>query len=90
MGQPPIWKASVTLAKDRAADVAAAFELAPPAPQAVLIAEDPFGPDATRLGALSGTAGRKSSEHACRMVRFPRTLLRHSGRKRGRLGGGLQ
>jgi ribosomal protein L11 methyltransferase len=37
----------VTVAKDRAADVAAVFELAPPTPQAVLIAEDPFGPDAT-------------------------------------------
>jgi len=44
---PPIWKASVSLAKERAPDVAAVFELAPPAPQAVLIAEDPFGPDAT-------------------------------------------
>ncbi len=44
---PPLWKASVTLTKDRAADIAAVFELAPPEPQAVLIAEDPFGPDAT-------------------------------------------
>ena len=46
-GTPPLWKASVTLAKDRSADIAAVFELVPPAPQAVLIAEDPFGPDAT-------------------------------------------
>ena len=44
---PPLWKASVTVGKDRSADIAAVFELAPPAPQAVLIAEDPFGPDAT-------------------------------------------
>jgi ribosomal protein L11 methyltransferase len=44
---PALWKASVTLTKDRSADIAAVFELAPPAPQAVLIAEDPFGPDAT-------------------------------------------
>jgi ribosomal protein L11 methyltransferase len=44
---PPLWKASVTLAKERAPEIAALFELAPPAPQAVLIAEDPFGPDAT-------------------------------------------
>jgi ribosomal protein L11 methyltransferase len=44
---PPLWKASITLAKARAADAVAVFELAPPAPQAVLIAEDPFGPDAT-------------------------------------------
>jgi ribosomal protein L11 methyltransferase len=43
---PPLWKASVTLAKPRAADAVALFELAPPTPQAVLIEEDPFGPDA--------------------------------------------
>lgn len=46
-GSPPLWKASVTVAKDRSADIAALFELAPPAPNAVLIAEDPFGPNAT-------------------------------------------
>ena len=44
---PPLWKAHVTLAKELAADVSAAFELAPPAPSAVLIHEDPFKPDAT-------------------------------------------
>ena len=44
---PPLWKVSVTLLKERAPDVVALFELAPPAPQAVLIAEDPFGPEAT-------------------------------------------
>ncbi len=44
---PPLWKASVTLPKAEAPDVVALFELAPPTPQAVLIAEDPFGPDAT-------------------------------------------
>jgi len=45
---PPLWKASVTLNKTRAADVAAVFEITPaPAPQSVLIAEDPFGPKAT-------------------------------------------
>jgi ribosomal protein L11 methyltransferase len=44
---PPLWKASVTVPKERAPDMAALFELAPPSPQAVLIAEDPFGPDAT-------------------------------------------
>jgi ribosomal protein L11 methyltransferase len=44
---PALWKAFVTVAKDRAPDIAAVFELAPPTPQAVLIAEDPFGPDAT-------------------------------------------
>ena len=45
---PPLWKASVTLPKDRAADAAAVFELTPaPAVQAVLTAEDPFAPDAT-------------------------------------------
>jgi len=44
-GSAPLWKAAVTVTKDRAADIAAVFELVPPAPQAVLIAEDPFGPD---------------------------------------------
>jgi ribosomal protein L11 methyltransferase len=44
---PALWKAYVTVAKGRAADITALFELAPPAPQAVMIAEDPFGPDAT-------------------------------------------
>jgi ribosomal protein L11 methyltransferase len=44
---PPLWKASVTLLKADAADAAAAFELAPPAPQAVLIDEEPFGKHAT-------------------------------------------
>jgi ribosomal protein L11 methyltransferase len=44
---PPLWKATVAVSKNRAADVAAVFELAPPVPQAILIAEDPFGPDAT-------------------------------------------
>jgi hypothetical protein len=48
----PFWKASVTVAKDRAPDTAAVFELAPPGPQAVLIAKDPFGPDATVEGAV--------------------------------------
>jgi ribosomal protein L11 methyltransferase len=48
MISPPLWKASVTLPKDRVADVVAVFEITPaPAPQAVLIAEDPFGPKAT-------------------------------------------
>ncbi len=44
---PPLWKASVTLEKERAPDIAALLELTPPAPQAVLIAEEPFGPNAT-------------------------------------------
>jgi ribosomal protein L11 methyltransferase len=44
---PPLWKAHVTLAKELAADVSAALELAPPAPSAVLIHEEPFKPDAT-------------------------------------------
>lgn len=44
---PPLWKAHVTVAKELAADVSAAFELAPPAPSAVLIHEEPFKPDAT-------------------------------------------
>ncbi len=43
---PPLWKASVTLPKEHAPDMTALLELAPPKPQAVLILEDPFGPDA--------------------------------------------
>jgi ribosomal protein L11 methyltransferase len=45
MSLPPLWKASVVLKKEEAVDVAAAWELT--GPQAVLIAEDPFGGDAT-------------------------------------------
>jgi ribosomal protein L11 methyltransferase len=44
---PPLWKVSVTLAKAEAADVAAVLELTPPAPQAVLLEEEPFGKSAT-------------------------------------------
>ncbi|HEX4302964.1 MAG TPA: 50S ribosomal protein L11 methyltransferase [Rhizomicrobium sp.] len=44
---PPLWKATITLAKALAPNVAAVFELAPPTPQAVLIHEEPFKPDAT-------------------------------------------
>ena len=47
MPSPPLWKASVTLAKGDAANVVAALELAPPAPQAVLVDEEPFGKNAT-------------------------------------------
>jgi ribosomal protein L11 methyltransferase len=48
MPAPPLWKASVIVPKERAGDVAALLELVPsPAPQAVLIAEDPFAADAT-------------------------------------------
>ncbi|MGH6828850.1 MAG: hypothetical protein ACREFW_08060, partial [Rhizomicrobium sp.] len=62
---PPLWKASVALHKNEASDLAALLELAS-APQAVLIAEDPFGssatvealyveePDGTLLSRLSG------------------------------------
>jgi ribosomal protein L11 methyltransferase len=45
----------VTVPKDAAADVAAAFELTPPQPQSVLISENPFEPDAT-VEALYDTA----------------------------------
>jgi ribosomal protein L11 methyltransferase len=44
---PPLWKASVTLTKAEARDIAAVFELTPPKPQAVLIAEEPFKDEAT-------------------------------------------
>ncbi len=42
---PPLWKASVVVAKEEAGNVSAAFELAS-SPQAVLIHEEPFRPDA--------------------------------------------
>src|SRR4051812_5488904 len=63
---PPLWKASITLAKGEASDMAALIELASD-PQAVLIAEEPFGPSATvealyteepDAAALSKLAGR--------------------------------
>ena len=44
---PPLWKASVTLAKELAADVGAALELSPPTPQAVLIVDELFHETAT-------------------------------------------
>jgi ribosomal protein L11 methyltransferase len=47
MQTAPLWKASVTLARARAGDAAALFEITPPRPQAVLIEEDPFGDSAT-------------------------------------------
>ena len=42
---PPLWKASIALAKAEAPDMASLLELASD-PQAVLIAEEPFGPGA--------------------------------------------
>jgi ribosomal protein L11 methyltransferase len=56
MTSPPLWKASVAVTKDEAPDIAALFELTPPAPQAVLIVEDPFGPDATVEALYDGPA----------------------------------
>src|SRR5215472_11635102 len=47
MTNPPLWKASATLSKDEAPNVAALFELTPPKPQAFLIAEEPFEDKAT-------------------------------------------
>ena len=47
MSNPPLWIASVTLPKERAADVAALIELTPPRPQAVLTTQDPFENDVT-------------------------------------------
>ena len=66
MSNPPLWKAWVTLAKSEASDMASLLELASE-PQAVLIAEEPFGPSATvealyteepDAALLSGIAGR--------------------------------
>lgn len=47
MTVPPFWKASVTLTKSDAPNIAALFELVPPKPQAVLISEEPFKDEAT-------------------------------------------
>lgn len=47
MHAAPIWKASVSLAKTRAGEASALFELTPPHPQAVLVEEEPFGASAT-------------------------------------------
>lgn len=66
---PPLWKASVAVTKDAAANVCAAFELAS-APQAVLTQEEPFAniatvealyaemPDAALLSRLAGAEVR--------------------------------
>jgi ribosomal protein L11 methyltransferase len=66
MTQPPLWKASIVLSKDQAADVAAVLELVPPAPQAVLIVDNLFertaavealydtAPDSALLSRLTG------------------------------------
>jgi ribosomal protein L11 methyltransferase len=44
---PPLWNATVSLRKSEASDVVALFELTPPLPLAVLIAEDPFKDEAS-------------------------------------------
>ena len=54
MQSPPLWKASAATSKSRAGDIAALFEITPPRPQAVLIAEDPFE-DSTTVEALYAT-----------------------------------
>src|SRR3984885_5858044 len=46
-GSTPLWKATVLASKADAADIAALLELTPPAPQAVLIGEEPFRDEAT-------------------------------------------
>jgi ribosomal protein L11 methyltransferase len=43
----PLWKASITLAKERAGDTVAVLEIMPPPPQAVLVEEESFGTSAT-------------------------------------------
>src|SRR5262252_2535950 len=42
---PPLWKATVTAPKEQTSDIAALLQLTPPFPQAVMIEEDPFGPE---------------------------------------------
>jgi ribosomal protein L11 methyltransferase len=47
MISPPLWKASVVVDKNDAADICALFELTPPLPQAILSLEEPFEKNAT-------------------------------------------
>ncbi|MGH6890045.1 MAG: 50S ribosomal protein L11 methyltransferase [Rhizomicrobium sp.] len=47
MQAAPLWKASVVLAKERAGNAAALFEVTPPRPQAVLVEEEVFGTNTT-------------------------------------------
>src|SRR5690348_9971137 len=70
MTNPSLWKASITLPKTLAHDAAAVFEITPPTPQAVLIAEEPFKDEATvealyteevDAALLSGIMGRDVS-----------------------------
>lgn len=42
---PPLFKASLTVPKERVADMYALLELTPPPPQAIIVTEDPFLPD---------------------------------------------
>jgi ribosomal protein L11 methyltransferase len=53
MQTAPLWKAYATAAKSQAGEIAALFEITPPRPQAVLIAEEPFG-DSASIEALYG------------------------------------
>jgi len=70
---PPLWKASVTLTKAEAHDVAAAFELT--GPQAVLIAEEPFEDEAVveaLYGAMpDGDLLTKLAGHEVRVIILP-------------------
>jgi ribosomal protein L11 methyltransferase len=44
---PPLWKATILSSKEDAPGIASVLQLTPPAPQAVLIGEEPFRDDAT-------------------------------------------
>ena len=73
MPAPPLWKASVSLTKAEAHDVAAAFELT--GPQAVLISEDPFK-DESDVEALysampDGDLLSKLAGHEVRVIILP-------------------
>ena len=63
---PPLWKASVTVKKDRSADIAALFELAPPTPQRGADRRRSVRAERDRRSALSRAAGRGPAEHAGR------------------------
>ena len=69
MTNPPLWKASISLAKAEAADVSAALELDGSA-QAVLIVEEPFadGAGVAGEGVHKRLAGRGGVHENCARV----------------------
>src|SRR6185437_8202507 len=95
---PPLWKATVSLRKSEASDVVALFELTPPLPQAVLIAEDPFKDEASvealyavmpvHVGLLPDADWIKLSQEGLPPVRAGRFFV-YGAHDRGRVPDGV-